>query len=86
MPGGDKALIRELNVFGRMARIGERDGEWQHLGLGGRLLAMAETSAAEDGYSSIKVTSGVGVRGYYASRGYERALPHMEKRLASDKD
>lgn len=85
-PGGDKALIRELKVFGRMARIGERDGEWQHLGLGGRLLAMAETSAAEDGYSSIKVTSGVGVRGYYASRGYERALPHMEKRLASDKD
>jgi elongator complex protein 3 len=85
-PGGDTALIRELKVFGRMARIGVRDGEWQHLGLGGRLLTMAEASAFKDGYSSIKVTSGVGVRGYYASRGYERSLPHMEKRLASDKD
>jgi len=50
------------------------------------LLAMAEGSAQKDGYSSVKVTSGVGVRGYYASRGYERALPHMEKRLASDND
>jgi len=85
-PAGDTALIRELKVFGRMARLGERDGEWQHQGLGGRLLAMAESSASKDGYSSVKVTSGVGVRGYYASRGYERALPHMEKRLASDND
>lgn len=85
-PDGNTALIRELKVFGRMARLGERDGEWQHQGLGGRLLALAEGSASKDGYSSIKVTSGVGVRGYYASRGYERALPHMEKRLASDKD
>jgi elongator complex protein 3 len=79
-------LIRELKVFGRMARIGERDGEWQHQGLGGRLLALAESSASKDGYSSVKVTSGVGVRSYYGSRGYERALPYMQKRLASDKD
>jgi len=85
-PAGDTALVRELKVFGRMARLGERDGEWQHQGLGGRLLAMAEASAARDDYSFIKVTSGVGVRGYYASRGYERALPHMRKRLASDND
>jgi elongator complex protein 3 len=85
-PLGETALIRELKVFGRMARLGERDGEWQHMGLGGRLLAMAEASAAEDGYSYVKVTSGVGVRRYYASRGYERALPHMQKRLASDND
>jgi elongator complex protein 3 len=85
-PDGDTALVRELKVFGRMARIGERNGEWQHLGLGGRLLDMAESSARDDGYGQIKVTSGVGVRGYYASRGYERALPHMLKRLASDND
>jgi len=85
-PKGDTALIRELKVFGRMARIGERGGEWQHLGLGGRLLEMAESSAREAGYSSIKVTSGVGVRGYYASRGYERQLPYMGRSLASDND
>jgi len=86
MPEGDTALIRELKVFGRMARIGETEGEWQHRGLGGRLLSMAEGTAAEAGYRAIKVTSGVGVRGYYASHGYERALPHMRKWLSSDND
>ena len=42
---------------------------------------MAESAAEEDGRSGIKVTSGVGVRGYYASLGYEKALPHMKKDL-----
>lgn len=83
---GDTALVRELKVFGRMARIGEKHGEWQHKGLGGKLLEMAERSAKESGYTFIKVTSGVGVRGYYAAHGYERALPYMKKRLASDND
>ncbi|MCX6651226.1 MAG: tRNA uridine(34) 5-carboxymethylaminomethyl modification radical SAM/GNAT enzyme Elp3 [Methanomassiliicoccales archaeon] len=81
MPPGDTAIIRELKVFGRMARIGDGEGEWQHRGIGHRLLGMAEGSAAQAGYDSVKVTSGVGARGYYASLGYERALPHMRKWL-----
>ena len=79
-PAGD-ALVRELKVFGRMARLNEKEGEWQHRGIGRRLLSMAESAAEEDGRSGIKVTSGVGVRGYYASLGYEKALPHMRKDL-----
>jgi elongator complex protein 3 len=85
-PEAGPALIRELKVFGRMARIGEHAGEWQHQGLGGRLLGMAEESARADGYAAIKVTSGVGVRSYYASHGYSRALPYMAKGPASDND
>ena len=81
LPDGEAALIRELKVFGRMARLRESVGEWQHRGIGRRLLKMAEDSAQRAGYTSVKVTSGVGVRGYYASLGYERALPHMGKRL-----
>lgn len=81
LPQGDTALVRELKVFGRMARLEEGEGEWQHRGLGRRLLGMAEESATQAGYASVKVTSGVGVRGYYASLGYERALPHMRKWL-----
>jgi len=85
LPSGDSALIRELKVFGRMARLSETEGEWQHRGLGRKLLQLAEDAANNAGYSSIKVTSGVGVRGYYASLGYEKALPHMKKGLRGDK-
>jgi elongator complex protein 3 len=85
LPSGDTALIRELKVFGRMARLSETEGEFQHRGLGRQLLQLAEDTANKAGYSYIKVTSGVGVRAYYASLGYEKALPHMRKRLSGDK-
>jgi elongator complex protein 3 len=68
-----------------MARLSETEGEWQHRGLGRQLMQLAEDAASNAGYSSIKVTSGVGVRGYYASLGYEKALPHMRKGLRGDK-
>ncbi|OPX63699.1 MAG: coproporphyrinogen III oxidase [Methanomassiliicoccales archaeon PtaB.Bin134] len=84
LPDGDAALVRELKVFGRMARLGGTEGEWQHRGLGGRLLEMAEMAAKEAGCREIKVTSGVGVRGYYAAHGYRKDLPHMSKTLSSD--
>ncbi len=85
LPAGETALVRELKVFGRMARLHEGEGEWQHRGLGRRLLGEAEVAARQAGYTSIKVTSGVGVRGYYAALGYEKDLPYMRKRLCSDK-
>ena len=37
--------------------------------------------AREKGYGRIRVTSGVGVRGYYRSLGYEEELPYMAKSL-----
>ncbi|MDI3482963.1 MAG: elongator complex protein 3 [Candidatus Methanomethylophilaceae archaeon] len=76
----DQAAVRELKVFGRASPLGE-EGEWQHRGFGQRLLHVAETTAVEEGASSVRVTSGVGVRPYYASLGYERRGPYMEKQL-----
>ncbi|MCE5296071.1 MAG: tRNA uridine(34) 5-carboxymethylaminomethyl modification radical SAM/GNAT enzyme Elp3 [Euryarchaeota archaeon] len=79
--GAEAANLRELKVFGQMARIGETGTEAQHRGFGRELMAEAESMAAERGYRSIKVTSGVGVRGYYSVMGYSRNGYHMEKRL-----
>ncbi len=77
---GSEAMVRELKVFGLMAKIGQ-DGKVQHRGFGKELLSMAEQRAKEHGYEVLRVTSGVGVRRYYATLGYERAGPYMSKRL-----
>lgn len=73
------ATIRELKVFGKMASIGEHGEDWQHRGFGKDLLSQAEHMAAENGAERIRVTSGVGVRGYYRSHGYRLERPYMVK-------
>ena len=75
------ATIRELKVFGRIVSIGDNDGDWQHRGFGRELVAEAERIARENGKTGIRVTSGVGVRQYYASLGFEKSLPYMLKRF-----
>ena len=75
------ATIRELKVFGKVASIGEDGEDWQHRGFGRGLVAEAERIARESGRSGIRVTSGVGVRGYYASLGFQKELPYMAKRF-----
>jgi elongator complex protein 3 len=80
--GAETANVRELKVFGQMARIGEAGTEAQHRGFGRELMAEAERMAAEKGYSSVKVTSGIGVRGYYSVMGYSRSGYHMKKDLS----
>ena len=78
---GPEATIRELKVFGRTAAIGDEGEDWQHRGFGRKLVAEAERISREKGYGRIRVTSGVGVRGYYRSLGYEEELPYMAKSL-----
>ena len=78
--GNGIATVRELKVFGRMAELGHT-GEWQHRGFGRELMAEAERIAAENGARSMRVTSGVGVRGYYESLGYTLDRPYMVKPL-----
>ena len=76
-----EATIRELKVFGKVASIGDEGEDWQHRGFGRELVAEAERIARESGRSRIRVTSGVGVRGYYRSLGFEYDLPYMAKDL-----
>ncbi|MCL2607835.1 MAG: tRNA uridine(34) 5-carboxymethylaminomethyl modification radical SAM/GNAT enzyme Elp3 [Methanomassiliicoccaceae archaeon] len=77
----DIASIRELKVFGKMAGIGEQGEDWQHRGFGKRLMAGAEEIAAAANVNMIRVTSGVGVRNYYVSLGFELREPYMVKNI-----
>lgn len=77
---GIDAMVRELKVFGLMAKIGQ-DGNVQHRGFGKELLALAEQRAREHGYQGLRVTSGVGVRRYYSTLGYDHHGPYMRKVL-----
>ena len=75
------SIIRELHVYGPMLELGEKPvSEWQHRGFGAELLAEAEKIAAEEyDANKILVTSGVGVRPYYAKLGYGQNGPYMGK-------
>lgn len=81
LEGEAVAHLRELKVFGKMAPLEPGSGEWQHRGFGKRLLEVAESTASGAGCDDILVTSGVGVRRYYASLGYESSGVYMGKRL-----
>jgi elongator complex protein 3 len=80
--GPAHAFVRELHVYGQMVPIHDEPGtKWQHRGYGERLLAECERVASAGGLSELRVTSGVGVRGYYRSLGYERRGHYMAKSL-----
>jgi len=53
----------------------------QHRGLGTRLLEWAEDMTVDEGIGVLDVMSGVGVRGYYRSKGYSLDKWWMRKRL-----
>lgn len=81
--GAEHAIVRELHVYGQMVPLDDGPGSrWQHRGYGERLIGECERLAADDGLSSLRVTSGVGVRGYYRSLGYSREGHYMAKRLS----
>jgi elongator complex protein 3 len=81
-PSDAPAVIRELHVYGPMVPIDSApDGRWQHRGVGERLMERCETLASSAGYSTLRVTSGVGVREYYRRLGYAREGMYMYKPL-----
>lgn len=80
------ALLRELHVYGPMAKIGDLGQKkaeiWQHMGYGERLLAEAEKVASEEyDKNKLLVISGIGARDYYRKFGYTREGPYMAKRI-----
>jgi elongator complex protein 3 len=78
------AIVRELRVYGKVVRVGERGkAAWQHRGLGASLMRRMERTAAERfGAKRLLVTSAVGTRNYYRKLGYERLGPYMGKALS----
>ena len=70
------AIVRELHVYGSAVPVGgSSEASAQHKGLGSRMLTAAENLASDKfGCRQIAIISGIGVREYYAARGYTR--PH----------
>ena len=66
-----EAMIREVHVYGRVARLNTKGGTGaQHRGLGTQLVERACTIAREAGFTTINVISAVGTRGYYRRLGF----------------
>jgi elongator complex protein 3 len=80
---GNTAMIRELHVYGRVKEVGNDDsnGATQHLGIGKKLLAIAEEICRENARDKIAIISGIGVRQYYQKRGYNLEGTYMIKYL-----
>jgi elongator complex protein 3 len=82
------AILREVRVLGEALPLGQGPSDapgtlqWQHRGLGGRLVAMAGELASEWGMDRLAVMAGMGTRGYWRPKGYELAGPYMVKGLA----
>lgn len=66
-----KAIIRELHVYGKAMKLGEKGEQTQHKGLGSLLLKEAEEITRKNKIKKISVISGVGVREYYRRFGYK---------------
>jgi elongator complex protein 3 len=80
---GEKALVRELHIFGPEVPLrGRLERAAQHHGLGERLLREAERIAGgEFKANRLSVLSGVGAREYYRSLGYGLEGAYMVKEL-----
>ena len=76
----NKALIRELHVYGSTNIVGKSSTSGiQHNGIGTKLLKIAEWEAKKNFYTGIVVISGEGVKGYYEKRGYKDIDTYMVK-------
>lgn len=67
----EKAIIRELHIYGNALKLGEKGKIGQHTGLGKLLMSEAENIVKENKISELKIISGVGVREYYKKLGYK---------------
>ncbi len=78
----NKAMIRELHVYGKALKLGEENEKaQQHRGLGKWLMNEAEKIALDCKTGKISVISGIGVREYYRKLGYKLEGNYMVKKL-----
>lgn len=79
------AFVRELHTYGTALALSQnRSDASQHRGYGQRLMRSAEEIARQEGYASMAVISGIGVREYYRTLGYEERETYMQKPLGTD--
>ena len=77
------AVLREVRVLGEVLPLHARprDGagslEWQHRGLGARLVGLSEEAARAWGMDRLAVMAGMGTRGYFGRLGYSLEGPYM---------
>jgi len=67
----DEAMIREVHIYGRVARLHAGGAGAQHFGLGKQLTEAACEIARAQGYAKINVISSVGTREYYRGLGFK---------------
>jgi elongator complex protein 3 len=79
----DTCIVREIHVYGKSLKLGERDKDSiQHLGLGKNLMIEAEKISKEKfDAKRLLVISAVGTREYYKKLGYSILGPYMSKEL-----
>lgn len=76
-----EAMIREVHVYGRVAKISETGFGAQHLGLGKQLVEKACDIAKSEGYQRINVISAIGTREYYRKLGFSDNGLYQQKSL-----
>jgi elongator complex protein 3 len=81
--GNDSCIVRELHVYGKSLKLGEKgEKEIQHSGLGKNLMKEAEKISKEEfDATKLLVISAVGTREYYQKLGYSLYGPYMTKSL-----
>jgi len=78
----NKAIIRELHVYGQSLNLHEENSKaTQHQGLGKWLIEEAENIVRKQKIKTIFIISGVGVRQYYSKLGYHLKDTYMVKKL-----
>jgi len=81
--GKNSCIVRELHVYGKSLKIGQKEeSEIQHSGLGKNLMREAgKISKEEFDAKKLLVISAVGTREYYQKLGYSLYGPYMSKTL-----
>lgn len=78
----DSAIIREVHVYGSVVNIGkESKGQSQHLGLGKKMIKLAEDITLKEGYTKLSVITAIGTKLYYEKRGFKKNPLFMTKDL-----
>ena len=78
----NSSIIREVHVYGNVVNIGkDSSGESQHLGLGKKMIEIAEDISRKEKYKQISVISAIGTREYYQKRGFVKNTLYMTKKF-----